>query len=200
LSNGATPKTTPGQQTSPSTKLPAPLTTTEKLWSALLVVLGVLLTVGVLIWFGATTEGGGLKSKVTKITEPVGQNPSGQKVTDTTDYADTVVIFALTAGAAFILAGAFYGRLREIKLGALTLGLGELPPDKEQQLDEKIEKKVEETAPAPEKKEAVRAAAQSLARRDLQRQYWGVFPSPPDDALESAASTAVAKALSAFGD
>ena len=74
----------------------------------MLVVLGSLLTVGVLIWFGLSTDDGGLKSKVTTVTEPVGQTASGTKTTTTTDYADTIVVFALTSGAALVLAGAFY--------------------------------------------------------------------------------------------
>src|SRR5436190_2404111 len=140
--------TSAGAATSPSTKLPAPLTVTEQAWSAVLVIIGSLLTVGVLIWFGLSTDDGGLKSKVTTVTEPAGQTASsgqtaaGTKTTTTTDYADTIVIFALTSGASLILAGAFYGRLRELKLGALTFDVGELPPQKQQELDQQVASKV----------------------------------------------------------
>lgn len=110
-----------GAVTSATTKLPAALTPAEQRWSGMLVALGIVLIVGVTVWFGLSTDNGGLKSKVSVVPEPVGQSAAGTKTTTTTDYADTIVIFALTAGAAFILAGAFYGRLRELKLGGLAL-------------------------------------------------------------------------------
>jgi hypothetical protein len=172
--------------TSATTKLPAPLTSTEKAWSAVLVILGLLLTVGVLIWFGASTAGGGLKSKVTTITE-TGTGASASKKTEETDYADTVVIFALTSGVALMLAGAFFGRLRELKLGGLTLGVGELPAEKQKELDGKIEEKI----PADTKgREKVVAAAKTFARQKFYDTYWGAIPSPPADAMDAIAEDA----------
>ena len=187
-----------GAPTSPSTKLPAPLTQAEQGWTAVLVILGAMLTVGVLIWFGLSTDDGGLKSKVTTVTEPAGQTTSGTKTTTTTDYADTIVIFALTAGAALVLAGAFYGRLRELKLGALTLGVGELAPDKQQQLDQQVASQVSSQVDDPQKREVATAAAKALARETLKRQYWGVVPSPPPETISQAAEHAATRAVQAL--
>lgn len=187
-----------GAATSATTKLPAALTTAEKWWAALLVALGTLLTIGVLVWFGLSTEGGGLKSKDTTVSEPVGEGATGTKTTTTTDYADTIVIFALTAGAAFVLAGAFYGRLRELKLGGLVLGLGELSPEKKHELDAKVDEQVKAEVADPTKQEIVKAAALSLATADLRRQFWGVIPTPPSATLDDAARTASRRALETF--
>ena len=188
-----------GAATSSTTKLPAALTTSEKWRAALLVVLGILLTIGVLVWFGLSTEDGGLKSKVTNVSEPVGEGATGTKTTTTTDYADTVVIFALTVGAAFILAGAFYGRLRELKLGGLALGLGELSPEKEHELDAKVDEQVKAEVADPTKQKIVKAAALSLASEEVRSQFWGVVPSPPSGTLDDIARTASRRALETFG-
>jgi hypothetical protein len=184
-----------GASTSPTTKLPAPLTESEKAWSAVLVIIGFILIVGVLVWFAASTGDGKLKSKETTVTEPAGQTATGTKTTTTTEYADTIVIFALTAGTGFLLAGAFYGRLRELKLGALTLGLGELPPQKQQELDKHIEDAVSDKVPDPQQREVVKAAARSFALDQIKKQYWGVVPSPPEDTIKQLATTASQRVL-----
>jgi len=187
-----------GAATSTTTKLPAPLTTAKRWWSALLVVLGCVLVVGVLVWFGFSTDGGGLKSKEATTSEPVGQQASGMKTSKTTDYADTIVIFALTAGAAFVLSGAFYGRLRELKLGALTIGLGELAPEKQQELDDKVSTAVSSQLANPQQRHVATVAAQTLARKELKDRYWGVMPAPPEETVDEVATTAAQQAVSAF--
>lgn len=181
----------PGQLTSPTTKLPAPLTKGEKAWSAVLVAMGLVLTVGVLVWFGLSTDDGGLKSKVTTTIE-TGTGASLRKETTQTDYADTVVIFALTSGVALMLAGAFFGRLRELKLGGLSFRVGELPPEKEKELDQAVEANVPaEVANRP----AVVAAAKLLARQKFYAEYWGPVPSPPTPALRAIARDAAAEVV-----
>jgi hypothetical protein len=177
-------------------KTPNKLSTTEKWWSALLVVLGSLLIIGILVWFGASTDDGGLKSKVTKVTEPSGQQ-AGNKTTETTDYADTVVIFALTVGAALVLSGAFYGRLRELKLGALTVGVGELPPDKKEKIAETADEALKEKQPDDTKRAVLTKAAEALAQERVRSDYWGVVPSPPDNYLEEVARQAASKVANA---
>jgi hypothetical protein len=185
---------TPGAITSPATKLPAPLTTSEKGWSAVLVVLGSLLIVGVLIWYAAST-GGELKSKESKVTEPVGANATGTKTTETTEYADTIVIFALTAGAGFLLAGAFYGRLRELKLGALTLGLTELSPEKKQELEQKIDQQVEATVQDPQQQQAAKVVARAIAEKQVAQRSVGMMAAPTTAAVDDIAASATKQAV-----
>jgi hypothetical protein len=104
-------------------KKPAPLrpfSWIEWVSVALLIVLGILLTVGTLVWFGLSHKaGGGSFASKTVVTTGTGAT---QKV-DETDYSDTIVIFALTLGATFVLAGTMYGRLRDITLGQLKIDL-----------------------------------------------------------------------------
>jgi hypothetical protein len=170
-------------------KTPEKLSTAEKRWSGLLVGLGSLLIIGVLVWFGLSTGDGGLKSKTVKVREPALNKP-GTKTTETTDYADTVVIFALTVGAALVLGGAFYGRLRELKLGALTLGVGELPPEKQQTLAKAADQALKPQQSDADKRAVLTKAAQALAQQRIRGEYWGVVPRPPDDYLEKVAKEA----------
>ncbi len=96
-----------------------PLDAWEKAAIRVLIVLGVLLTAGTLAWFGLDHRGGG--GFVSKVVTTV-HTGSSSKVVET-DYSTTVVIFALTIGATFVLAGTLYGRLRDITLGALKVEL-----------------------------------------------------------------------------
>jgi hypothetical protein len=94
-----------------------PLDPWEKAAIRVLIGLGILLTVGTLGWFGLDHGvGGGFVSKAVTTT---GAGSSAKVVEK--DYSDTVVIFALTAGVTLVLAGALYGRLRDITLGELKV-------------------------------------------------------------------------------
>ena len=180
-------------------KRPEPLTGSEKLWQLALFITGALLILGILVWFGLSTDGGGLTSQVSESTEPVGGG-TGTKETTTTNYADTVVIFALTLGGALILAAAFYGRLRELKLGGLTLGLGELPPDQQEKLDKKTEQVITRSTDDEDKQRVLKAAAQRLARERFYKQYWGVRPRLPEADLNRIAEDTAQEVLRATGE
>ncbi len=173
------------------TTQPAPLTKSEKGWSALLVVLGVALIAGVFIWFANSTDGT-LKTKDTTTTEPVGENASGTKTTEAEEYSENIVLGCLTIGAVLIISGAFFGRIREIKLplGA-GVTIGELPPDKKQVVEETIQQEVNKLAPDPNKQEVVAAAAIQKTLERVRAEYWGVIPKPPEDYLRSVAQQAV---------
>jgi hypothetical protein len=116
------------------------------------------------------------------------------KRTSETDYADTVVIFALTAGAALALAGAFYSRLRSLKLGALELGFVK-DEDKQTAKDaaaSKIAAKVK-----PENKEAAEAAAGEVAVADLAKAVALGLP-PTEPVIEGIADQAAEKVAKAI--
>lgn len=88
----------------------------EKASALTLLIVGSVLTVGTLLWFGLGHEGGAL---VSKTVETTGEGAT-KKVVET-DYSDAIVIFAMTIGGACVLAGALYGRLRDITLGNLKI-------------------------------------------------------------------------------
>ncbi len=151
---------------------------------------GLVLVFGVLAWFALSTDGGALLSKKT-VTTKAGD-------TTTTEYADSVVIFALTTGAGFVLAGAFFGRLRELKLGALTVGVGELPPIEKAKAVEVAQQQIAATTTDETKQRILTAAADKLIEDRFQKQYWGVVPHPPDATLEQLGKAAAQDALSAL--
>jgi hypothetical protein len=152
---------------------PKPLSGTDKFLAGVLIVLGVGLVIGTLIWFAASTEGGGLVSKETKTTEPVGQAATGEKVVTQTDYADTVVIFALTIGAGLLLSGALFTRLKEVKIGGATVVL-QAPESVVKEAGDKAAKVSQEIAPGDKKAET---AARQLAEQQVTLAY---FTAPPD--------------------
>jgi len=116
------------------------------------------------------------------------------KVTDETDYADTVVIFALTAGVALALAGAFYGRLRSLKLGALELGFVK---DEDQQTAKNTAATKVATQVKPEHTEAAEAAAGEVAVADLAKAVALGLPAtePLIEGIADQAAAKVAKAI-----
>jgi hypothetical protein len=180
------------------TQQPARLTASEKAWSALLVVAGLILVVGVLAWFADSTDGT-LKTKETSSSEPVGEGATGHKVSSSTDYSENLVLGALGTGAALILAGAFYGRIREIKLpGGVTVGLGELPEKKKKVIEEAVENKIELAAVEPGQKQIIATAAKGLALERFGTDYWGVVPQPPDEYLRSIGEQAAEDAVRAL--
>jgi hypothetical protein len=140
----------------------------EKTLATLLVILGVLLVVGTLVWFGVSSDGN-LKSKETVTTEPVG-GASGQKEVKETEYAEAVTIFALTIGAVLIISGAFFGRIREIKLGTATVVVGGAPEEEKKAAQDKAAEKAEELAP-PEKEEEAGKVARTLAAQQVDLAY-----------------------------
>jgi hypothetical protein len=173
-------------------KTPEKLTKTEKRLAGLMLVLGVLLTVGTLAWFAGSTDGT-LKSKETVTKEPVGPEARGEKSTTETDYADTVVIFALTLGGVLILAGAFFGRIREIRLGGAVLTMG-APEEKRREAQDSAAAKAREAAPEGKKDEAA-AIARTLAGQQVDLAYLmapvSARASVPEAVAEAAALTAV---------
>jgi hypothetical protein len=174
--------------------IPAKLSTTERIWAGIISVVGAGLVAGTLVWFGWST-GGELVSKETRATATA----DGASTTDTTEYSDEIVVFALTAGTGLLLAGAFYGRLRELKLGALTLGLGELPPRKQQAMAEKVTEAIASMTDDPGRQRVLAAAAQARAQEMFRSAYWGVIPSPPDEVLEEIARKAASDVLRQAG-
>jgi hypothetical protein len=99
---------------SATTKTPTKLTGREWIAPTLLAACGLLLVISTLLVYGWHHNGNtekGFVSKVTKVTDATATAP---KVTTTTEYGETVVIFALTIGAAMLLCAAFYTRIREI--------------------------------------------------------------------------------------
>jgi hypothetical protein len=108
--------------TAARTKQPQELTEPEKTrakWLGIGGVVLVLLTVGL---YGVSHKGakaGVFVTKVTTTTEP----KTGPKTTTTTEYGESIVLFALTIGAAMFLCAAFYGRIREIKVEGIDISL-----------------------------------------------------------------------------
>jgi hypothetical protein len=172
------------------TKTPETLTGFEKALAWALAGIGVALIMGSFIWFGASTDDFTLKSKEVVTSEPVGG--SGTKTTKETDYADTVVIFALTIGAAFTLAGAFYGRLREITIGGATLKVG--PTEEERQaVTEKTQEKIKEKAPG--KVEILAPAASAFAEAQLEARALTTIEPLTEEQLDKIADAAVSRVL-----
>jgi hypothetical protein len=136
----------------------------EKALAAMLVVLGMLLIVGTLIWLGASTDSGSVISKETHTTEPVGAEANGQKTVDETEYAETLIVFALTIGAVMVLSGTFFGRIREIKFGTAALVL-QAPKEEVEKAKKKAEEEAKAKAPEGKKDEAAAIAGQEAARQ-----------------------------------
>jgi hypothetical protein len=102
-----------------------PLDKWEK-WAVLTFwVTGAILIAFSVIWYGGNNgaPGGTHSTLVSKLTTTmtVGTNKT---VTETT-YSDSFLIFTLTTGVLFLLAAGFYGRVRDITLGAVKVELEE---------------------------------------------------------------------------
>src|SRR4051812_18773342 len=166
--------TAPVLATTPS-KPAQKLDKTEKWMAALLIGLGFLLVVGTLVWFGLSTDGGSLLSKEVTTHEPVGEKPSGEKTLSEKDYADDVVIFALTIGAVMTLSGAFFGRIREIKFGGAALSM-EAPEAVKKEAEKEAAAQAKEKAPPGKEEEAV-TLAKSYAADHIDLLYVTAAPS-----------------------
>ena len=160
-----------------------------------MIVLGFALVVGTLIWFGLSTEDGSLVSKEVTTTEPAGKEAAGQKTVKETNYADTVVIFALTIGAVMALSGAFFGRIREIKIGGAVLSMVEAPKEVADDAKKKAEEEAKKKVSGEAQEEKVAAVAGSLATQQINLAYAMAPPSERSTIAEvvgaAAAETAV---------
>ncbi|HEX8690566.1 MAG TPA: hypothetical protein VF729_10025, partial [Solirubrobacterales bacterium] len=123
----------------PTTKAqPAKLSCTEKWLAGLLIVIGAVLIAILLSAFMDRSESWSLKSKETTETTAA-TSAAGKKEVKTVEYSESVLIAGLGLGGLFLLTGAFYGRIREITLpGGAGLKIGELPPEKEEELAKTI--------------------------------------------------------------
>ena len=181
--------TTPPSVKPAVTKTPETLSRAETGLAWALVFLGVALIVGVLIWFGATTPDSNLVSKTVETTEE-----GGAKTITETDYAETVVLFALTIGAAFTLAGAFYNRLREITLGGVILKVG--PTDEQKgEVGKKAEDAVREQA--PDQAEALAPVAKAVAEDQLEARSLLTLTEPTEGEIEKIAEASASRVVEA---
>ena len=150
----------------------------------MLAIAGAVLVLGTLIWFGlshtgasATGPQGALVSKVTKVEEPSG----GTKVTTTTEYGESLVIFGITLGAALLLCAAFYGRIREIKVAGIDLTL---EPSEAAAVDKGV-KAAAQTVPDGAKKAAIEPLAKTVARERAVAAILKASRGLPADQLEA---------------
>jgi hypothetical protein len=183
-------------------KKPQPLTRGETIGAIVLFVAGLLLLGLTLYGFSNTDSNFIFKSKEVTTTEavekssedgggeptPQGSEPPATKTTEEVDFADTVVIFALTAGAALTLGGAFYGRLRSLKLGGLELDL--IGSEEEQKVADKAAEKIKELpSVGPQSEPVAVKAAQQVAVAKL-RAVAAAGVKPTDSLIEGIASQA----------
>lgn len=145
---------TPGSSTPVPAVTPKALSQGEKFLAGVLFVSGIALIVAVLIGF--TSDGYTYISKEVTTTEPSG----GPKETKEVNYADTVVIFALTLGGALVLTGAFYARIRSLTLGAFKAELGD---EEKQKAEDKAEETLRQQVDDPDKQEVLVPAVKQLA-------------------------------------
>lgn len=166
-----------------STKQPQSLAPYEKCWARILGACGLILIIGTLFWYAASHGGAkttgpswALVTKVTTITEP----KEGPKETTTTEYGETVVIFALTIGAAMLLCAAFYGRIREIKVEGIDLTL---EPTEAAAVDQGVKAGAKQ-APNALKKAAVEPLAKAVAQERASKAILEAARGLPADRLE----------------
>ena len=160
----------------------------------MLIVLGVLMLVVLLSAFMKRGQDWSLISKeATEVT--AGTADAGEKTTTTTEYSDSVLITGLGVGGLFILTGVFFGRIREIALpGGISMKLGELPPDKDEELKDSIEKKAKEKGATDEEVKTLAEEARKQAGLVFQDEYWGAIPQPSSDDLERIADKSLERA------
>jgi hypothetical protein len=184
-------------------KKPQPLTLWESVGAVLLFVAGLALIGLTLYGFANSDSTFSFQSKKVTTTEFSQQSsadgrgagkPDPEKKTEETDYADTVAVFALTIGAALALAGAFYGRLRSLKLGGLELGL--VGEQQMKQAAQKAADDVKRSVPDTSKQPAAEAAAEQVAIADLSRAA-ALGIKPTDSVVDGIASQAAQKVAQA---
>jgi hypothetical protein len=170
--------------------------------AALLMVVGAAMIV-ILLWaFMAHNHSWSLVSK--EATETTAATSSaGAKKSATTEYSDSVLVAGMGLGALFLLSGAFFGRIREITLpGGISMKVGDLPPEKEEELKDAIAEKAKTKAAsqpgvASEKLQEEAAKQAALVFRD---QYWGAIPQPSKRDLNNIAEEAVERAGKVLAD
>ena len=146
-----------------SSKKPLPLSGWEKASAAFIVTAGLLLVLGTILWFGLSTGDWRLVSRTT--------TGSGSSAT-TTDYSDSIVVFAIATGAALMLAGAFYARLREIRLGPVTVGVGaELSAEKRRAVVQGVHDAMRTSCLDVGMRQVLTPAAEVLAVEQARAQY-----------------------------
>jgi hypothetical protein len=158
----------------------------EKGVAGILMVLGIVLIAGILVWFAASTKDGSLLAKEIATTE---QN--GQKTITEKNYADGVVTLALTLGAVLILSGAFFGRIREIKFAGGTVLSMEAPEEVAEEAKKTAEDRAKAKAPTGKEEEAA-AIAGSLAKQQIGLAY-ATAPSGARPVIAEAVGAACAK-------
>jgi uncharacterized Tic20 family protein len=121
--------------------------------AVLIVLLGLMLVAGSLLWLGLSTDDGVLAAKQTFTVET-----AGKKTVTETEFAETLVIAALTIGAVLILVGAFFGRIREIKFGNSGIALTEAQSKKVAQGLDAATKTANKKAPEGKQTEAAQRA------------------------------------------
>jgi hypothetical protein len=180
-----------------ATKRPKPMTGPEKLWAGALVVVGAVLLVGIVVWFLLST-GGELvtKSSVTTTT-------SGQTATETTEYADSVLLGGIGVAAGLLLAGAFYARIREIKLpgGVSASMFGDEPEAVPAKTEEAIASAISATPAGLDEgtRGAAARTARSIAADQLRQDFPGGPAAAPSSYLTDLGTTAVREALERMG-
>ena len=169
----------------------------------MLVIAGLALTFGTMLWYGlserptgtAGTESGSATGLISKVSTTRKGQGAAQEVTTTTESSDTILIFALTAGVALSLSGAFYGRMREIKLGGLDMTVGDLPEEAKEKLKSSVQAAAASANVSDATKASVETAAGELAKGRLIENHSGVVPKLADKTLDEAAQQAVADVL-----
>jgi hypothetical protein len=175
---------------------PAKLSSTEKALAGLLMGVGAILVAVLLSAFMASSSSWSLVSKESSETV-AGTTQAGEKKATTTEYSSTVLITGLGIGALLFLSGAFYGRIREITLpGGGGIKVGDMPPEKKEELQKKIEKKAPAKAQALSGTSTDELVKEAVKEADLlfKHKYWGPVPEPPSEDLETIADEAVERA------
>jgi hypothetical protein len=173
------------------------MTRPEKLWAGTLVAVGAVLLVGIVVWFLLST-GGELLTKNT-----VETTTEGRTATETTEYADSVLLGGIGVAAGLLLAGAFYARIREIKLpgGVSATMAGEEDPGVPRKAEEAISTAIS-SAPAGlagETRDAATRSARSIAASQLQQDFPSGGARPSNAYLRNLGKTAVREAFERMG-
>lgn len=161
------------------TTAPPSLTEGEQVVAVLLSLFGIALVLGAFIWLGISTRGGHLAAKEAVTTTQV----AGRGVTTTsTDYAETLVIATMTVGAALLLCGVFFGRIRSISIGGTGISLDARKDMAKKGAAAVIQAKetAEERAPADKQAEAGQLALALAIPAVVGLASWGIRSLSPE--------------------
>jgi hypothetical protein len=180
---------TPMLAAAASSKKPQPLGCWERFSAIVVFLAGLVLVGGVIYWFGSSTENFRLVSKVT--------HGSGETAR-TTNYSDGIVIFSIATGAGLMLAGAFYARLREIRLGPVAVGVGpDLPEEQKTTVETKVKQRLRNKVSDSDRREKLLPAATALALQEARIKYLAATPNVTDDELSDVANVSVERLVAA---